>query len=467
MHRQWRITRPLRLHPLAACLVAALGLGSATPVPAHVANKVVVTSCQDSGTGSLRAAVQASADGDIVDLTQLPCSLITLTTGRIDISHNLELLGPGSGLLTVDGDNNDRIFNQNSTGELAIYGMTLQRGYGFLAGGCVYSNGAVVLNDAIVAHCRVIGDAGTSTYRGGGLQVNDDLLMVSSAVSDNEVYTSLGGAVGGGVSVTGDLAMLHSTISNNFAETASAAYLAIAGGADIGGMLTTQYSTISDNVAQGLTASASEMGGVRCIGTAAIQFSTISGNSAGGVGGIHVYGHSGTSPSVILNSTISDNTALGIGGLYVRGDITIANTTIAFNSESSGLGAGLRIAYGLADLESTIVASSSGESPEVDIGEGIGGAVTGSHNLIGPSGTVTLPGDTIQSDPMLLPLADNGGPTLTHELGSGSPAIDAGSNPEALGNDQRGTGFPRVLGAGADIGAVELSSDVIFANGFD
>jgi hypothetical protein len=55
----------------------------------------------------------------------------------------------------------------------------------------------------------------------------------------------------------------------------------------------------------------------------------------------------------------------------------------------------------------------------------------------------------------LQPLADNGGPTHTHALSAGSPAIDAGDNPFGLINDQRGAGFPRTTGAAADIGAFE------------
>jgi len=53
-------------------------------------------------------------------------------------------------------------------------------------------------------------------------------------------------------------------------------------------------------------------------------------------------------------------------------------------------------------------------------------------------------------------LADNGGPTLTHMLLDGSPAIDTGSNPAGLSFDQRGDGFLRTYDAGTDMGAVEV-----------
>ena len=72
---------------------------------------------------------------------------------------------------------------------------------------------------------------------------------------------------------------------------------------------------------------------------------------------------------------------------------------------------------------------------------------------------------------MLLPLADNGGRTMTHALADGSPAIDAGDNPLGLATDQRGDGFVRVFGGAADIGAFEVQpaapADRIFADGFD
>src|SRR5690606_35676705 len=58
-------------------------------------------------------------------------------------------------------------------------------------------------------------------------------------------------------------------------------------------------------------------------------------------------------------------------------------------------------------------------------------------------------------DPLLGPLADNGGPTMTHAIDAASPAIDKGTNPFNYTTDQRGAGFARVVGAAADLGAVE------------
>jgi hypothetical protein len=82
--------------------------------------------------------------------------------------------------------------------------------------------------------------------------------------------------------------------------------------------------------------------------------------------------------------------------------------------------------------------------------------VFGSNNLIGECSTrVVLPDDTILSDPLLASIADNGGPTLTHALLPGSPAIDTGLARTDVDWDQRGEGFPRTIGVAPDIGAFE------------
>jgi hypothetical protein len=71
---------------------------------------------------------------------------------------------------------------------------------------------------------------------------------------------------------------------------------------------------------------------------------------------------------------------------------------------------------------------------------------------------LTGPGDQINTDPLLGPLQNNGGPTFTHALLPGSPAIDAGDpnfTPPPL-NDQRGCSFDRVFNGRIDIGSFEV-----------
>jgi len=88
------------------------------------------------------------------------------------------------------------------------------------------------------------------------------------------------------------------------------------------------------------------------------------------------------------------------------------------------------------------------------IGDGTG--MTGLHNGVNGNlvGSAAAP-----IDPLLGPLQDNGGPTLTHALLAGSPAIDAGNNAYATDWDQRGEGFPRIVNGIIDIGAFEYQGD--------
>ena len=178
--------------------------------------------------------------------------------------------------------------------------------------------------------------------------------------------------------------------------------------------------------------------------------------------------------AAISNSTISENLAILNGGGIANtfGSVALANSTVAFNT-ANGRGGG--IYFGYADhalgLQSTIVSGNQAAGSVEDIWSP-GLVVSGANNLVQNVGDgIGLPSDTLTADPLLQALADNGGPTYTHALGAGSPAIDAGNNAAGLDFDQRGTGFARVSGAAADIGAFELQSmppdDLIYADGFD
>ncbi len=175
-------------------------------------------------------------------------------------------------------------------------------------------------------------------------------------------------------------------------------------------------------------------------GTEVLERVTIAGNQSRGMWTFA----DGTS---FTNSTISGNGVSQIGnGLILAGNANLVNTTI------SGNGAyGIDGTFGEYHLLNTIVAG-NGE-----------GSCRGSdaylcshgHNLASDDSCALDPvlGDLIGIDPLLLPLADSGGPTRTHALGFGSPAIDAGQDRGMPPLDQRGLGRPQ--GAGFDIGAHE------------
>jgi len=177
---------------------------------------------------------------------------------------------------------------------------------------------------------------------------------------------------------------------------------------------------------------------------------------------------------IVENSTIANNAADYCGGgIDTRVPLEISNSTIAFNN-AGGIygGGGLCMSAGSNELEliSTIVASNtapSGAGSADIVGFGVTVQSESGNDLVIAS-NLTLPPDTINADPQLQALADNGGPTATLALAASSPAIDAGANPGNLPNDQRGPGYARVFGAAPDIGAYEWQPvDVIFANGFD
>ena len=107
------------------------------------------------------------------------------------------------------------------------------------------------------------------------------------------------------------------------------------------------------------------------------------------------------------------------------------------------------------NLTNSIVANATGDCFLAPWGAGAVAINSGGHN-IGSDSTcnLTAAGDQPDTDPMVDVLADNGGPTLTHALLAGSPAIDAGDDSLCPATDQRGVSRP--LGAHCDIGSFEF-----------
>jgi hypothetical protein len=184
-----------------------------------------------------------------------------------------------------------------------------------------------------------------------------------------------------------------------------------------------------------------------------IQDSTISGNTATGgdfegYGG-GIYGNNNT----ITNSTISENNAVRGGG--VAGGGNIAHTT--FSNNSASVAGGTLYLTGSLELGNTILkAGASG----VNIFNNGGSLITHGYNVCSDNGGGFLngPGDQINTDPMLGPLQNNGGPTFTHELLTDSPAIDAGDpnfTPPPY-YDQRGPVFWRLRNGRIDVGSFEV-----------
>jgi hypothetical protein len=456
------------------------------------ADTLPVTSCADDGSaGTLRSVIASASEGDVVDLSALDCSSITLTRGLIDLSvlgdhhiNDLSIVGPGAAALTIDG-NGDRVFAhgdfQIGLGTLAISNLTIANGnYTHGLASCIDSSGNVALTRAIVTGCNASG-GGPLTF--GGAVSAAYLTMTSSTIADSRsAATGDNVAIGGGAYVSGDATLIDATISGNVAIAPpgdGVLYFTAGGGLYVRGALSIAASTVSDNRLIAYSLNQGPGGGVFVRADAEIVDSTFDANNASTGGGLDKavfsrYGDPGTTLTV-SNSTFTGNGAYYIGGaIETYRPSTFTNTTIASND------AGLNVA-GLAclgddaelHLDSTILAKNhygEFEGQYFDLGCNRTVTVTGNNNLVMTSAFVDLPADTLRDDPLLAPIADNGGPTRTMALDPASPAIDMGNNVLGLDYDQRGEGFARSSGAGPDIGAFEVQVpplDSIFANGFD
>jgi hypothetical protein len=217
--------------------------------------------------------------------------------------------------------------------------------------------------------------------------------------------------------------------------------------------------------------------GIRSEGSLTIKNSTLTGNNAAGAdGGGGAIDTTFNSHLTIINSTITGNTAQGYGGgLQNRADnATLTNVTITNNRADSD-GVGSEFAGGIIQFGSQMNLRNSLVARNIKGAASIASDLTGQssdpyastsrNNLIGVNDVSTgldpannLLGSLASPiNPLIGTLADNGGPTKTHLLLLGSPAIKAGVNTlaDANTNDQRG--FSRVASGPIDIGAVEVS----------
>jgi hypothetical protein len=472
------------LRPLAAAFAIALAMETTSfaTMPAEAAARprqpqaIVVSNCDDNGAGSLRDAVTSAVDGDTIDLTQLSCSVISLSTGAILMGvSDLTLQGPGGNQLLIQGvgGSGAGILYDFGGGTLTVEGVDIAFGAKYRSdqgahGGCIYSNGNVAVSDSHVYACGV--HANTYPASGGAIYAYGFVTM-SNVTVDTCGLTTTGPAKGGGVFAGGDVIMRYSTVSGCRNATNGHGY---GGGVFAGGDLTVKYSTISNN--ENDEADLGLGGGAYSRGNVSIYWSTISGNSAEVGGGLYM-GHNSYAPTAnISESTISGNYAQSAGGVRASLPLKLYSSTIAFNNKPRAYTipfgyaptAGLSLRGSPVTITSSIIANNVAygvTNEEEDVGGDVPITIAGSNNLIMSSEQPT-PGDTITADPMLAPLAANGGLTLTHALMTGSPAINHGI-PGTFDYDQRGPGFTRVQNGVADIGAFEVDPDRIFSNGFD
>ena len=422
--------------------------------------------------------------------------------GTVSVSNCALSGNSGAGLynhvgasMTVANSNISNNFGTgayNNQGTLAVTSCVLSDNSDagiFNSGTVTVSNCALIGNSGgmtsfgtlTVSYCEISGNSGDGIFNGGTLTVSNcalsgnsgdgignrafgtaSLTVVNSNVSDND---------GIGISnYVEEFAALTATIrSTTVSGNSAGGVLAQGGGVIFGGSIqvTVTDCTVSGN---------SFWGGIHATGLTnlTVTNSTISGNSAntgfpGGDSGGGIYG-----ANLVENSTISGNSAATSGGGIYGGVIEIVNSTISGNSAGTSGGGIYNFPYSLNVANSTITGNSAPSGGgiynvgSVEVSNTILNAGALGENIFNSSGTITSigynlssddgggyltgPGDQINTDPLLGPLQDNGGPTFTHALLPGSPAIDAGDpnfTPPPF-FDQRGPGFVRVFNGRID-----------------
>jgi hypothetical protein len=185
--------------------------------------------------------------------------------------------------------------------------------------------------------------------------------------------------------------------------------------------------------------------------------STISGNVSNDVGGaLRLLGN-----AEIVNSTISGNTSTGWHGgaiFQTDGDVSIVNSTIADNVAPDFAASALFIGqFGgtfvpTLTLTNTIITGNEWYACEKFASGTVANVVSGGHNVVQDDTCNPVAGDLVGADAGLGALADNGGPTFTHALAAGSPAIGAADTAACPATDQRGV----ARDAACDVGAFEF-----------
>ena len=296
--------------------------------------------------------------------------------------------------IVLDGGGTDRVMIVDAGADVWVSQLAFTNGYGWQLAGGILNNGDLTLDHVTISGNVMATDAGDFWQGGGGIYNGDGatLALIDSAVANNNAGWS-----GGGV-----------------------------------------YSFFGT--------------------TTTIVRSTISGNVSGDVGGgLRLLGN-----ATIVNSTISGNESTGWygGAMFVTdGVVDMVNTTVTENASPSYAPAAIFVGTFGGDASLSLVNSIVASNPDVGcvLFYGGGGAISldslGS-NVFTDGTCFPIVSDQIVADAELEPLADNGGPTLTHALLASSPAVDTADNGFCPVIDQRGVARPQ--GAGCDVGSFEL-----------
>ena len=463
-------------------------------------NNLYVTNNNDSGVGSLRQAIldnDGLGGGNSIYFSSNVTGTITLTSGSLVMNMSGQIIGPGAKVLAVSGNHNGRVFDIRN-GPTVISGLTIRDGlvngmdggtYGYPGfderGGGILSQYSLLLSNCVVCSNSVIGGLGGSANFGSG---------------GNGGKASGGGLYSSGISLTLAYCLFDGNTCTGGKGGSAANNFGGFGGNAVGGAVSTLYhpaNVIGCEFRNGLakggdggTGSPAGPGGQGYGGgiyadaesRLAVSDSTIAGNTAAGGGGSGLGSASGggaysTNTCAFTNCTIANNTATGSfssgGGIWSQFSLMVFNCTVTGNHAEYGGGIG-----GSPTLGNTIVAGNTAATA-ANGPDGSGTFFPESYCIIQNTNGSSISGNMtfalIGIDPLLGPLANNGGATRTCALRAGSPAIDKGKNCGPA-TDQRGAprpyDFPSITNAaggdGSDIGAVEFARPTLtiqqFAN---
>jgi CSLREA domain-containing protein len=422
---------------LLAILLAQVGVTPAAASANFTVNSAIDAVDANPGDGvcatslgqcTLRAAIQETNALSGADTITLPAGTYTLTlpganegnaaTGDLDVKDNLTIVGAGSGVTILNANGLDRALHVWPGFTLNLSHLTVENGVGN-PGGALWIEGSASINGVAFTNNQAPSTTGPSAS------------------------SSAGAGVGGAIYIdTGASATI--TLSQFTAN------LANFGGGAVASFTNGTTFTISDST---FTSNSGGFGGGAIYpngNSAAIITSTFVNNHADTGGAIH----SNAGSVTVTNSTFVGNSATNHGAIDSRtGLIAVNNSTFSGNS-ATGIGDTLgaqTVQGGALQVENSILSGTHASNCEQvsDLG----------NNLSWPAGN-DCPGT--QADPLLGPLASNGGPTATQALASGSPAINTGSSTTCVAADQRGISRPQ--GAACDIGAFEADLNYFFVS---
>jgi hypothetical protein len=471
----------------AFALVALLFAAGADALPV-----VIVENGNNAGAGSLRQAIMDVDPGGTI-VIPAAAGTISLTSELVD-EKSVTIEGSGSGQAVISAGGNSRVLRIAGTPTVTldnlqiINGQINEPGQERFGGGIDLTGGSLTVVDSLVAVDSVL--TGTNGFaRGGGiaaLKGATSLTLRNTVVSDCIVVGQ--GAKGAGIYVDGpSLTIEGGSVKGNRIEGQ---------GAEGGGVLfrgtqaVLSHVAVTGNEIRPLAmASFIDGAGLLLQGTGdsldgvtvAKNHVTFNDGTAEGVhlrGGGAALGGPGTS---VVNSTFNENSlvvgvkqsveAIG-GGIWAYGTTDIASSTIAANTAQASavsnvteLGADLGVeTNGSVTIRDTIVAAGSNISSATCGANGAGTITSVGHNIDSEDACgFNATGDRVNVEPLLDPLADNGGPVTTMALQPGSPALGGASPAGCPSTDARGVLRP--AGNGCDIGAFELATPIASTGG--